>query len=639
MMRKRGQITLFIVLAIIVVLVIVFATGLFKLPIKRDATENRATVVKDFINSCIDLTTKKALRTVGLSGGVLDVSEDITPRSANNIFSNSLLLRSNEVMYWYYKSANNLDIVNIPNKENIESGLNEYVSDNLGLCLNKFERFRFEGYKIESGKAEANAKINDKNVDVKVEMPIIVTVGDSSVRLNNFNVNVDSNFGRLYNAAAEIINSNSNYLEELTFDTIALDEEIPLSDTEFDCSERKWKKSDIEIRLRELLSRNIQAVKLKGTSFGDADEYYQWDGLKNKYSDISANLLYSSDWPFYLDVGPSENGILKSEDIIGQEDSAKFVKGLLCLQNWNFVYTVKYPVLISLNSGDDVLQFGYMVVLENNQPKKNILAKDNFGDFKNEFCDKRLGEVNVATVAAEGNLKALSNVDMFFKCFNIECFVGKSGSNGEFNEKIPQCVNGVLIGRKEGYFDGKLPISSNQIVSGSVKLEPIYELRLDAMLLDNKNLRGLRDGENVVFDLKNMDKDYAVSVVYPDIKSIKLISGRYNVSSIVTSSGPSIIIPGESVEKCVNAPTGILSLFGVGGERCESVEMPDMTLNEAVVGGNVNIIDIQKDLLKSGRVISLYSYYDGVPANSEAYSNIYEKIKQDRIENQGFEIR
>ncbi len=639
MIRKRGQITFFIVLAIVVILIIVFATGLFKLPIKRDSSENRATVVKDFVNSCIDLTTKKAIKTAGLSGGVLDVSQDIVPRSANNIFSNSLLLRSNEVMYWYYKSANNLDIVNIPTKESIESGLNSYITENLKFCLNRFERFRFDGYKIESGKAEANVKINDKNLDVKVEMPIVVVIGDSSIRLNNFNVNVESNFGRLYNAATEIINSNSNYLEELTFDTIALDEEIPLSDTEFDCNERKWKEGDIEVRLRELLSRNIQAVKLKGTSFGDAEEYYQWDALKNKYTDINANLLYVSNWPFYMEVGPSENGILKSDDIIGQEDSAKFVKGLLCLQNWNFVYTVKYPVLISLNSGDDVLQFGYMVVLENNQPKKNILAKDDFGEFKEEFCDKKLGQVNVVTVAVEDGLKKLNNVDMFFKCFNFECNVGKSGSDGEFNEKIPQCVNGVLIGRKEGYFDGRLPISSNQIISGSVKLEPVHELVLDAMLLDNKNLRSLRIGESVVFELKNLDKDYSLSVVYPDIKTVKLISGRYNVSSIVTLNGPTITIPGESVEKCVNAPTGILSLFGVGGEKCESIEMPSMTLNEAVVGGNVNTIDISRELLKNGRVISLYSYYDGVPANSEEYSNIYEKIKQDRIKNQGYGVR
>ena len=148
MIRKRGQITFLVVLGIVVILIIVFATGLFKLPIKRDSSENRATVVKDFVNSCIDLTTKKAIRTVGLSGGVLDVSQDIVPRSANNIFSNSLLLRYNEVMYWYYKSANNLDIVNIPTKETIDSGLNSYISENLGFCLNKFERFRFEGYKI-----------------------------------------------------------------------------------------------------------------------------------------------------------------------------------------------------------------------------------------------------------------------------------------------------------------------------------------------------------------------------------------------------------------------------------------------------------------------------------------------------------
>ncbi len=641
MAKKRGQVTFFIIIAIVVIVLILLVVSLFKTPFKPDLSGSRIEVVKDFVKGCAEETTRNGLKIMGLSGGLTEISKDFIPRSAVNVFSNSLLLGDNEVMYWYYKSVNNLDIINVPDKVLMEEQLGKYISDNLDKCLHRFERLKFEGYKIESGDVNASVKIKDTRVDVKVEMPTIVVIGDNSLKINDYSSSVKSNFGRLYNAGKEIIESNSDYLEDLTFDTIALDEEIPLSDTEFDCRERRWEKDKITARLRYLLSRNIRAVKLKGTSFGDIEPYYQWDAMKNSYKDVNANLMYSNEWPLYLKVDPSDNGLLKSDDIVKLEDNAKFLNGIFCLQNWNFVYDVKYPVLITLNSGDDILQFGYMVVLENNQAKKNTIAKEDYGEFKEDFCSKKLGKVNVIVLApkSDGSYNSVGDANMFFKCFNFECSLGKSDFNGDFDGDVPQCVNGNIIARKEGYFEGKLPISSNQLMSGGVKLEPIYELNLDILMFFGDSVRGLSGNENAILELRSLDRDYSVSVIYPDSKKVRLIAGRYNVSSVIMSKGADITIKGESVEKCVDTG-GLLSIFGFGSEKCSSVDVPDLILNDVVIGGNVNLIEVPRNLLGFGRTITLYSYYDGAPSNTEEYGSIYERINTNRLkEKYGYEIK
>jgi len=639
MTQKRGQVMLFIVIALIVIIIIIFVTRLKVIP-RLVPLAPGAEVVRDYVGGCIDIVTKNGLRTMGLGGGYIGIPDDFIPRSAVNVFSNSLLLGGNEVMYWYYKSVNNLDIVNVPEKNLMEEQLSRYISDNLKNCLNKFEGFRYAGYKVESGDAKVNALIKDRNVDVNVDMPVLVVIGDTSSRIESFSVSVKSNFGRLYNLGKEIIDANSEYLEELTFDTISLDEEIPLSDTEFDCQQRRWEKNKIEMRLKNLLSRNIPAVKLRGSDYSSVvDEYYLWDALKSNYKDASVNLLYLESWPLYLKVEPSENGVLKSDDIIKQEDGAKFLSGLFCIQNWNFVYNIKYPVLITLNSGDDILQFGYMVVIENNQPKKNTLAKDDFGEFKEEFCDKKLGQVNIGVSAAkDGSLINIPDADVFFKCFNFECSVGKSDFNGLFSGKVPQCINGFMIARKEGYFEGKLPVNSNQITSGTVKLEPLFELNLDVALFDGATYRRLSGNEKATFELRHLDKDFSTSVIYPDVKSIKLIAGRYNISSSVISRGQEISIPGESVERCANVPAGLLGIFGFEKEKCESIELPELKLNEIVVGGNTNLIDIPRNQLLNGRTITLYSYYYGAPQTIGDYESVYEKINSNKLET-GYELK
>ncbi len=631
MAKKRGQVTFFIILIIIVIVLVFVAIQIFKPNFNFDLSAGRATVVNDFVVNCIEETTRNGLKIMGLSGGLIEIPEDLMPRSAVNQFSNSLLLGSNNVMYWYYKSVNNIDMLNVPEKSLMEQQLSTYISDNIGKCLNNFESLKFDGYKIEAGNPEASVKIKDTAVEAKVKMPVIVVIGDNSIRLNDFSKSISTGFGRLYNAAREIAESNTTYLEDLTFDTIALDDGIPLSDTEFDCNERKWEIDKIKARLIYLLSRNIANVKIKGTSIGNIVSYYQWDALKKSYKDITTSLLYSSAWPLYLNVGPSENNILKSDNIIKLNGNTEFLSGIFCLQNWNFVYSIKYPVLITINAGEDLLQFGYMVVLENNQPKKNILAKDDFGNFKQDFCSKKLGSVSISVLAPQqdGSYLSVPNSDLFFKCFNFECPLGKSDSKGEYSGNIPQCVNGFMIARKEGYHEGKLPISSNQVMSGGIKLDPIYELNLNLLLFSKDKAVELKENEKAIISLTNIDKGYSVSVIYPSTKKIRLISGTYNVSTIITSVGQPITIPGETIEKCVS--TGLFGLFGFGGEKCSSVEMPDLTLNDIVVGGNTNQIEISRGLLSQGRTITLYSYYDGIPKNQEEYGSIYERISTNRL--------
>ena len=97
----------------------------------------------------------------------------------------------------------------------------------------------------------------------------------------------------------------------------------------------------------------------------------------------------------------------------------------------------------------------------------------------------------------------------------------------------------------------------------------------------------------VVLDLGDVDKalvsfvgdDYSTTVLYPEMDSVELVEGYYNVSVFVYDNS-SLKFPASSRSECVDVPEGGLAgLFGAQTEKCYEINVPEMDVDFAVVGG------------------------------------------------------
>lgn len=183
---KRGQITIFIIIAILLVSSVVLffvLKGNLKIPGKPISPET--VEIQNFVEECLDDSLEKVVFRIGENGGYYSLGQAV---------STPVL----EVPY-YIKDNKNL----MPSKENIENEISKYVSRELVFCLGDFTLFR--EYNITKGKIVATTKIESERVLVEVNYPLTIIKGESSSKIKKFNSEVPVRLGLVYDAVAEFI--------------------------------------------------------------------------------------------------------------------------------------------------------------------------------------------------------------------------------------------------------------------------------------------------------------------------------------------------------------------------------------------------------------------------------------------------
>jgi len=158
---KRGQLTLFILVSVLLVLSVVLFYYL-----KGNLLENNipgSEPTRDEIIECLDFTTKNALYFVSYQGGyntkpgrVFDFSPTFFP-------------------YFYYEGEES-----VPSLDFIEKEMGEYVKENLGSCLDSLETSGFDvGYDINN----VNVEIKKEGVEFVVDDPITLSKDSLSMQI------------------------------------------------------------------------------------------------------------------------------------------------------------------------------------------------------------------------------------------------------------------------------------------------------------------------------------------------------------------------------------------------------------------------------------------------------------------------
>lgn len=624
----RGQVTIYVILGIVIVttLIGVFVLKDYVLKSEFEREVDKFEIGGDFIpvynsyRNCVNEITNEGISIIASQGGYLDIPNYESVVNPLIPFSNKLQIFGNdlEVPYWFYEKDNGVKEYQILGLNDIESNLETYVENNLDFCLDDFSNFPeyvfddFSSYNV-------NIEIEEDKVYVEVGSSLIVEYKELTQNFNELRVVVDSSLGGLYNKALEVYNNlyNNNFLEEKTIDMLVLYQELPFIFTDFDCERKIWNRQEVNENFKRIISLNTNKYNF------DNDDYYSLD-IPNE--DYGINFNYNENWPFYMDVGPSEGNILKGESMTKNTPAGEFVMGIFCINDYHFIYDVKYPVLIKLNKNNLNFMFGYQVILDNNQPKDNLFKNVHDVESEVDLCLNKNSPLKINTYYLDDNddVQLLSDVNIKFKCFDDICQIGES-INGVLEDDFPSCYNGLLSGDKEGYYRDELLISSNNQGEYYLFLDKVYDLNLEVKLIDKDtgNIKSVNDED--VFLIFEGSRGYKEYIDYSSTRNIKLIDDVYNIQGYVNKEGK-VNIEKTNLRECVNVPReGILGLV-FKKEKCIDVELGGFDLDSTLVGGNKFEIEITKSDLLNDKIV-IYLTIEDIPDTQEEILDIYNLIE------------
>lgn len=565
---RKGQMAIFVIIAILIVAGIITFI-IVKNNLSTSGIPKEFVPVYEAYDACIKEKAREAVEILGTQGGRIDSGEFIAG-SEYAPSSNQLNFLGNPVPYWFYIAGNGIIKENVPLRKDMENDIASYVSARISDC--DYSSFLSQGIVMSFGSPESKVTISNSEVQIDVSARVSVTNENESAIKDTHSVRLTSNLGKLYSEALAVYSKEKvdSFLENYSVDVLRL--YAPVDGVETTCSAKIWKTRDVVDGLKEGLETNIAAIKFKGNEQG-VNKYFVVD------SDISnnVNMIYSRNWPTKIEIyGDNVDNTIMSASPIGN-DAGLGVMGF-CYAPYHFVYDLSFPVLIQLYDDNEIFQFPVIVVIDKNLPRTGDISASNFEVDDVDFCKYKNQEINVNLY--DINLNKVEG-EVYYKCLNEECYIGNT-SSGSLTAGAPQCVNGYIIARADGYAEKKELFSTNEQTSTDLILDRSFNVSVNVFLGSSEK------NENVFVSFENIDSGKIVTAILPDTKNIMINEGAYAVKAYIYSNS-SLAIPDSTKRQCSDVPKqGLFGMFGMTEQKCIDVTIPGTKIEQALIGGGAS---------------------------------------------------
>jgi len=595
--NKSGQVAIFIIIGIVIVGgAIVFYS--FRDSIVGEKIPVSIEPVYNNFLSCLESKTLTGIDILESQAGYIEVP-DFEPGSRYMPFSSQLDFLGNPVPYWYYVSGNNIQKEQVPSKKEMENQLEVFIEERMNKCV--FEEYYEQGFEINQGVPDVSVNILENSVNVKLDMEMSFEKGEDSVIVKNHDVEVNSKLGMLYDSAIKIYEKEQDdlFLENYAVDNLRL--YAPVDGVELTCSPVIWNADEVFDELQKAIESNTLALKAENGDYSLSKE-------ENKYfvTDISVNgnvrFINSKNWPNSFEVVPAEGNVLISEPVGNQQGLG--VLGF-CYVPYHFVYNVRYPVLIQVQEGEEIFQFPVAVVIQGNRPRESLeinsqeIGVPELCKYKNTKTEVNVYDTKLNSIEAE----------ISYDCFGVSCDIGKTKS-GSLTGDFPQCINGYVRVKADGFEDTKYLYSTVKSGSVDIVLDKLYELEVK-----------LNKESDAVISF--ISEDVSKTIVYPGTKSVELSEGQYEISVYIYKNSSLNLV--ETVrEQCVEVPqSGVGGLFGLTKDECFEVKMPAQIVSNALAGGGKENYYILESELAGSRVIEINAESLPTPKSIDELQNNY----------------
>ncbi|MBW3013217.1 hypothetical protein KY340_03335 [Candidatus Woesearchaeota archaeon] len=538
--NKRGQITIYIIIGIIILLAALLIIYLTFFRVEKPMAVPEIVVkkvpmqvqpVSIFIEDCVGRVGRQGLEKMGRQAGWIDVDKPekifgnsfdfrYDPTESDGVTFNPASPLGLRIPYWYYlRSSNRCTdckfFVRIPTIRQMEQMLDEYVKENIGSCLIGLKAFEEQGFDIEQlGELNVQTTVTDYDVRFVAIYPLKITKGGSVFNLESYYVQMPVQLKRMMELGKEILRSQANqsFLEYNTMAMISAhgsankDALPPIADSEVGQDKIFWSKFATEQKVKTILSTYTNLVTIPRThNFypatlpGEMSQITLLQGLyygfvfnmldeESSYDGIDANFFYFNNWPIFFDITPREG------DLLRPEESGNTFQGLFSVfsQSYRYFYDVSYPVVVELrdvnafNGQGFSLMFALETNVRNNKPLTpgvfNVLSEGGPGSRFNMFgnpSQRISGDIDIKTTAGG---EPLGGVNIRFICSEDSAYMGTTDGNGEWIGKFPICEGGVLSLSKQDYYTDKFAFSTRVRESANVEGELMKIVTKEARL-------------------------------------------------------------------------------------------------------------------------------------------------------------
>jgi hypothetical protein len=217
-MEKRGQVTIFIVLGILVLIVIgllfYFRGSIFKGKVGEEEAQSfvaaRVEPVKDVVRDCVRDKLMEGIRLVSWQGGYFDpvYFESVC---VDYDFENEECLENISIGYACKDGVNTLPLVSFISKEIKQFMDDDREREELEACIkNSFDRFEAEGLSLGydfSDLEVGEPAILSGRVRQSIDFPVVISKDDYSTSFDELGVELKSNLLDVYNIAVDIVNT------------------------------------------------------------------------------------------------------------------------------------------------------------------------------------------------------------------------------------------------------------------------------------------------------------------------------------------------------------------------------------------------------------------------------------------------
>jgi len=566
MFNKRGQVTIFIIVAVIIVAGVAgyfLIRGSFE---EQIVSPNLAPVYNAFL-VCLEENTLSGVGILESGGGYIELPE-FEKGSAYMPFSSQLNFLGNPIPYWYYVSENNIAKEQVPSKKIMEDQLADYIETQVNDCV--LEGYFEQGFAISvDQEPQASVSIGDDEIEVSLDMDLGIEKSEETTVVRNHQITVKTKLGSLYEAAREVYNYEQAtlFLENYGIDTLRL--YAPVDGVEMVCAPQIWNADEIFEDLKIAIEANTYALRSRGTETDLRVEENRYFVLDLPVEE-DVRFLNSRNWTYSYEVNPSDGNILIAKPTGNQPGMAALG---FCYVPYHFVYNINYPILIQIYDENEVFQFPMAVVIKGNKPREAL--EFTAADVPDpELCENKNTEVSVGTY---DNYLNPVEASVSFQCFGQSCIIGDTSSEGLLVDYFPQCANGFAVAEAEGYKRTKEYFSTTSSNHVDIILSKLYEKEVSLKV----NGKGYNGEAIIVFNAN----DSSETLLYPGQKTINLAQDQYEIQVYIYKNS-SIKLEETTQKQCVDVPvSGLGSLFGITKEDCFDIVIPEQNIPQALYGG------------------------------------------------------
>jgi len=188
-LKKRGQVTIFIIIAVL----IVAGVSLFFI-LKDTDTKKQEQIeinpeiepVYSYVQNCLDSSSEDVVYTVGVGGGYYNVEEDMSTENLG--------------VTYHLKDGESL----MPSKKEIEKEISNNIEMETENCSSDLDSV-FTDYQIKQKNVSVETTIEQEEVLIEADFPLLIKKEDSRHEVRKFREIIPIKLGLMHEAVSEFI--------------------------------------------------------------------------------------------------------------------------------------------------------------------------------------------------------------------------------------------------------------------------------------------------------------------------------------------------------------------------------------------------------------------------------------------------